>query len=261
MAARAQAVAKATSRPVPPSSRRELGSSVREYFGANTFSEAKMKEVLSPAVFRKWQDVVHAGQKLDRQTADAIAQAIKEWARHERVTHFTHWFHPMTGSTAEKHDSFLAFDDHGRAVEEFSGSMLLQSEPDASSFPSGGVRSTFEARGYTAWDPTSPIFIKESSGGRTLCIPSAFIGYHGEALDEKSPLLRSIAALSKQGCRLSKLLGIEGVTRIYATVGPEQEYFLVDRSLAAYDSMGAAHFSVSFFHHFLLLTVSGLTCC
>jgi glutamine synthetase len=190
-----------------------------------------MRDRVPPEVFAKWVETVEHGRKLDRPVADAIAHAVKEWALEQGVSHFCHWFHPMTGSTAEKHDSFLWFDKDGRPIEKFTGSMLLQSEPDASSFPSGGMRSTFEARGYTAWDPTSPMFIMESPTGRTLCIPSAFLGYHGQALDEKAPLLRSMEALSRSATRLLAALG-ESTHRVTVTVGPEQEYFLVDRAYA-----------------------------
>lgn len=199
-------------------------------FGALVFGPERMRERVPPEIFNRWVATIERGQRLEKPVAEAIAHAVKEWALDNGVSHFCHWFHPMTGSTAEKHDSFLAFDAHGRAIEKFTGSMLLQSEPDASSFPSGGVRSTFEARGYTAWDPTSPMFIMPSANGRTLVIPSAFIGYHGHALDEKAPLLRSMQALSHSASRLCQLLGETEVVRVTPTVGPEQEYFLIDRA-------------------------------
>ncbi len=233
--ARIDAVQKAASRSIRTFSRPQdaQGRPVRvsTLFGSRTFNSERMRDRVPPEVFAKWVETVEHGRKLDRPVADAIAHAVKEWALEQGVSHFCHWFHPMTGSTAEKHDSFLWFDKDGRPIEKFTGSMLLQSEPDASSFPSGGMRSTFEARGYTAWDPTSPMFIMESPTGRTLCIPSAFLGYHGQALDEKAPLLRSMEALSRSATRLLAALG-ESTHRVTVTVGPEQEYFLVDRAYA-----------------------------
>ena len=165
--------------------------------------------------------------------ADKIAKVVKTWAIDRGITHFCHWFQPMTGLTAEKHDAFLTLDYNGKPVEKFSGSQLIQSEPDASSFPSGGVRATFEARGYTAWDLSSPIFIVESANGKTLCIPSVFMGYHGHALDEKGPLLRSLKALSESSVASLRLLGDVKTTRVVSTLGVEQEYFLIDKSFAA----------------------------
>ncbi len=205
---------------------------ISAYFGSRVFGSERLRERLPPEIFAQWHETVDRGARLQRPVADAIAHAVKEWAIESGCTHFCHWFHPMTGSTAEKHDSFLAFDKDGRAIEKFTGSMLIQSEPDASSFPSGGMRSTFEARGYTAWDPTSPMFIMESANGRTLVIPSAFLGYHGQALDEKAPLLRSMDALSRSATKLIAALGGTGVHRVTANVGPEQEYFVVDRAWA-----------------------------
>ena len=233
--ARIDAVQKAASRSIRTFSRPQDAQGrpqrVSTLFGSRTFNSERMRDRVPPEVFAKWVETVEHGRKLDRPVADAIAHAVKEWALEQGVSHFCHWFHPMTGSTAEKHDSFLWFDKDGRPIEKFTGSMLLQSEPDASSFPSGGMRSTFEARGYTAWDPTSPMFIMESPTGRTLCIPSAFLGYHGQALDEKAPLLRSMEALSRSATRLLTALG-ETTHRVSVTVGPEQEYFLVDRAYA-----------------------------
>ena len=233
--ARIDAVQKAASRSIRTFSRPQDAQGrplrVSSLFGSRTFNSERMRDRVPPEVFAKWVETVEHGRKLDRPVADAIAHAVKEWALEQGVSHFCHWFHPMTGSTAEKHDSFLWFDKDGRPIEKFTGSMLLQSEPDASSFPSGGMRSTFEARGYTAWDPTSPMFIMESPTGRTLCIPSAFLGYHGQALDEKAPLLRSMEALSRSATRLLTALG-ESTHRVTVTVGPEQEYFLVDRAYA-----------------------------
>src|SRR6185437_903776 len=177
------------------------------------------------------------GKKLKPETADAIATVIKDWAVGKGVTHFCHWFQPMTGLTAEKHDAFIsiqhAYHSELKVVERFTGSMLIQGEPDASSFPSGGMRSTFEARGYTAWDPGSPLFIMEDEAGKTLCIPTIFFGYHGQALDNKTPLLRSVDALSREACDFLKLLGDVDVKSVQATLGAEQEYFLIDKNFVA----------------------------
>ena len=201
-----------------------------EHFGENVFSLKVMKEVLSPKAYASIEKTIKEGGKLDVSIADEVAEAMKKWAIAKGATHFTHWFQPMTGTTAEKHDSFIAWDDAGGITLSFSGKELIQGEPDASSFPSGGLRATFEARGYTGWDPTSPAFIKEGPEATTLCIPTFYIGYHGEALDKKTPLLRSMAALSKQVCRLANLFGIDTKgKRAYCTVGPEQEYFLIDK--------------------------------
>ncbi len=199
------------------------------YFGANTFGARQMRDKLPKSVYEKLVAAIRLGHKLDLEIAPTVAQVIKDWAISRGVTHFTHWFQPQTGLTAEKHDAFLAFDDHRQPMESFSGSQLIQSEPDASSFPSGGLRATWEARGYTAWNPASPVFIVESGGVRTLCIPSVFIGYNGEALDEMTPLLRSSDVLSEKAIELLSLLGDKGVQRVYTTLGPEQEYFLIDR--------------------------------
>jgi len=202
--------------------------SVAELYGENVFNMALMRKVLPKQVFSSLVRTIEKGEKLDSTNADAIASAMKEWAVAKGASHYTHQFQPMTGITAEKHDSFLNYTADGTAINEFSGKLLIQGEPDASSFPSGGLRATFEARGYTAWDPTSPAFILEATNGKTLVIPTAFCGWKGEALDEKTPLLRSIDALSKQAVRLLKILGKE-VSRVHSTVGPEQEYFLIDR--------------------------------
>ncbi len=203
------------------------------YFGVNTFGARQMREKLPKAVYEKLVDSIRLGNKLDLEIAPTVAQVIKDWAISRGVTHFTHWFQPQTGLTAEKHDAFLTFDEHREPMESFSGAQLIQSEPDASSFPSGGLRATWEARGYTAWNPASPVFIVESGGVRTLCIPSVFIGYNGEALDEMAPLLRSSDVLSEKAIELLSLLGDKGVQRVYTTLGPEQEYFLIDRSFFA----------------------------
>ena len=204
-----------------------------EYFGINTFGVRQMREKLPKEIFVKLLSSVRQGKKLDIEIAPTVAQVIKDWAVSRGVTHFTHWFQPQTGLTAEKHDAFLTFDDEMEPMESFSAAQLIQSEPDASSFPSGGLRATWEARGYTAWNPASPVFIVESAGARTLCIPSVFIGYNGEALDEMTPLLRSSDVLSQKATELLEILGDRSVQRVYTTMGAEQEYFLIDRTLFA----------------------------
>ena len=198
-----------------------------ELFGSMVFNEDTMKERLSPSCYRQWKKSVSDGTPLDISTANEIAEAMKQWAVEKGATHYTHWFQPMTGVTAEKHDSFISPEDKGRIVLEFSGKELVRGEPDASSFPSGGLRATFEARGYTAWDPTSFAFIKEKS----LCIPTIFCSYSGHALDKKTPLLRSMDAVSKQAVRILRLFGDTTTTRVVAQVGAEQEYFLLDKKL------------------------------
>src|ERR671924_766515 len=200
-----------------------------EYFGINTFGARQMRAKLPKEVYAKLVASIRQGKKLDLDIAPTVAQVIKEWAISRGVTHFTHWFQPQTGLTAEKHDAFLSFDD-GQPMESFSASQLVQGEPDASSFPSGGLRATWEARGYTAWNPASPVFLAEWAGVKTLCIPSVFIGYNGEALDELTPLLRSSDALCDKAIELLELLGDKGVHRVFTTLGPEQEYFLIDRA-------------------------------
>ncbi|MEO7455164.1 MAG: glutamine synthetase III [Gemmatimonadaceae bacterium] len=199
------------------------------YFGINTFGARQMRDKLPKDVYAKLVASIRQGKKLDLEVAPTVAQVIKEWAISRGVTHFTHWFQPQTGLTAEKHDAFLSFDENKQPVESFSGAQLIQSEPDASSFPSGGLRATWEARGYTAWNPASPVFIVESGHTRTLCIPSVFIGYNGEALDEMTPLLRSSDVLSEKAIALLEVMGDKGVQRVYTTMGAEQEYFLIDR--------------------------------
>ena len=206
---------------------------ISEFFGMNTFDMKQMREKLPKDTFKKLQSTIETGKKLDPEIANTVAHAIKEWALDRGVTHFTHWFQPQTGSTAEKHDAFLSFDDRGGTVEKFSGAQLIQSEPDASSFPSGGMRTTFEARGYTAWDPSSPVFIVEGPSTKTLCIPSVFISYHGDALDEKTGLIRSMEVLSQKATELMHTLGMTGVKRVVPTLGIEQEYFLIDRAFQA----------------------------
>jgi glutamine synthetase len=213
----------------PKAASAELPSPTSAYFGINTFGARQMRAKLPASVYAKLVESVRLGKKLDIEIAPTVAQVIKEWAVSRGVTHFCHWFQPQTGLTAEKHDAFLSFDENGIPIEKFSGDQLIQSEPDASSFPSGGLRATWEARGYTAWNPASPVFIMESGGAKTLCIPSAFIGYHGEALDELTPLLRSSEVLSQRAIDLLNLIGDKGALRVYTTLGPEQEYFLIDR--------------------------------
>ena len=211
----------------------EIGQirSIPELYGKNVFSLKVMRNYFSEKAFKSISTTIKEGGRLDPSIADEVADAMKTWAVSKGATHFTHWFQPLTGTTAEKHDSFISPDGEGGVILQFSGKELIQGEPDASSFPSGGLRATFEARGYTAWDPTSPAFIKEGPEGATLCIPTIFCGYHGEALDKKTPLLRSMAALSKQVCRLGKLFGLDVKgKRAYATLGPEQEYFLIDKA-------------------------------
>jgi glutamine synthetase len=204
---------------------------VSRYFGCNTFNVRTMRERLPKEVFKAFRQSLKKGEPLTPETAHGMAQAMKEWALEHGATHFTHWFLPMTGATAEKHDAFVTWDEEGVVIERFSGSQLIQGEPDASSFPSGGLRATFEARGYTVWDATSPAFLMEGPLGITLCIPTAFVGYHGEALDNKVPLLRSMDAVNKSA--LAALAHFDSkASSVIAQCGPEQEYFLVDLELA-----------------------------
>jgi glutamine synthetase len=226
-----QAIASSAARPHGASNGTAptITTPVSEYFGINTFGAQQMRAKLPKEVYASLVSAIRHGKTLDIDVAPTVAQAIKEWAISRGATHFTHWFLPQTGLTAEKHDAFLTFDESGAPIEQFSASQLIQSEPDASSFPSGGLRATWEARGYTAWNPASPVFVFESGGARTLCIPSVFIGYNGEALDEMTPLLRSSDVLSAKAIELLELLGDKGVARVYTTLGPEQEYFLIDR--------------------------------
>ena len=200
---------------------------VSDYFGSLVFDDRVMKARLSSEVYQSLKKTIDEGAKLDLSVANAVATAMKDWAIANGATHYTHWFQPLTGITAEKHDSFITPAPDGRVIMEFSGSELIKGEPDASSFPSGGLRATFEARGYTAWDPTSYAFIK----GKTLCIPTAFCSYAGEALDKKTPLLRSMEALNRQALRILRLFGNDHVKCVRTSVGPEQEYFLVDREM------------------------------
>ena len=201
-------------------------SNVPELFGSLVFNDKVMRESLPKDVYKSLRKTIDAGMPLNQDLANAVAHAMKDWAISKGVTHFTHWFQPMTGITAEKHDSFINPTRDGGIIMEFSGKELIRGEPDASSFPSGGLRATFEARGYTAWDPTSYAFIKDG----VLCIPTAFCSYGGEVLDKKTPLLRSMEVLNREALRILKLFG-NPATRVMSTVGPEQEYFLVDKSL------------------------------
>ncbi|HAM38301.1 MAG TPA: glutamine synthetase type III [Elusimicrobia bacterium] len=206
------------------------GKPISDIFGMNSFNDEAMKKYLPYKTYEALKKIVKEGGRVEPTLAEEVAQGLKEWAIDRGATHFTHWFHPMTGLTAEKHDSFLSFSKDGKVIERFSGNNLIQGEPDASSFPSGGLRSTFEARGYTAWDPTSPAFLSEGVNGTTLCIPCVFLSYTGQALDKKAPLLRSMDRLSEIAVKILHLFGNKKVTRVFTTVGPEQEYFLVDKA-------------------------------
>jgi len=203
---------------------------VHEIYGSNCFSDSEMRERLPKSIYKEVKAVQEGNKALTLAVAEVVASAMKDWAIDKGATHYTHWFQPLTGSTAEKHDSFISPIADGRVMMEFSGKELIKGEPDASSFPSGGLRATFEARGYTAWDTTSPAFVREDNSGITLCIPTAFVSYNGEALDKKVPLLRSMDALNAQTLRILKLLGVNA-GRVTPTIGPEQEYFLVKKEL------------------------------
>ncbi|WP_167955861.1 glutamine synthetase III family protein [Anaerosporobacter faecicola] len=207
-----------------------LKNVISEVFAIDVFNDAVMAERLPKKVYATLKKTIEDGEELDLEIANVVAHAMKEWALEKGATHYTHWFQPMTGITAEKHDSFISpASNSGQAILEFSGKELIKGEPDASSFPSGGLRATFEARGYTAWDCTSPAFLREDAAGVTLCIPTAFCSYTGEALDKKTPLLRSMEAISTQAVRIAKLFGHDEVRKVECSVGPEQEYFLIDR--------------------------------
>ena len=200
-----------------------------ETFGENVFDNETMKSMIPTEVYAKLRNVIDYGEDLDRKTADVIAKAMKDWALSKGCTHYTHWFHPLNGVSAEKHDSFLhPSDEDGKFIISFSGKELIKGESDASSFPSGGLRATFEARGYTAWDCASPVFVRQDAAGATLCIPTAFYSYTGEALDQKIPLLRSMSALSGQAIRFLRIMGNTTAKKVMPTIGIEQEYFLVD---------------------------------
>ena len=198
--------------------------SIEDFFGCLVFNDDEMRERLPKDVYKALRQTVDQGKDLDLAIANPVANAMKNWALEKGCTHYTHWFQPMTGITAEKHDAFIASAPGGRAIFEFSGKELIKGEPDASSFPSGGLRATFEARGYTAWDPTSYAFIKDG----TLCIPTAFCSYSGEVLDKKTPLLRSMEAVAEETKKILSLFG-KNPERVITTVGPEQEYFLIDK--------------------------------
>ena len=202
-------------------------STVSDYFGSKVFDDRMMRANLPAKVYASLRKTIDEGTELDVSVANAVAEAMKNWAVEKGATHFTHWFQPLTGITAEKHDSFITPSPDGGVIMEFSGKELIKGEPDASSFPSGGLRATFEARGYTAWDPTSYAFIK----GKTLCIPTAFCSYAGHALDKKTPLLRSMEALNKQALRILRLFGNNTAKRVVSSVGPEQEYFLITKEM------------------------------
>ncbi|MFC6999638.1 glutamine synthetase III family protein [Rufibacter roseus] len=203
---------------------------ISDYFGCNVYGLEAMRATLSGDYYKRLRQTIKSGTKVDRNLADAVAAAMKTWALGKGATHYTHWFQPLTGETAEKHDSFFDLSSDGRAIENFKGSALVQQEPDASSFPNGGIRNTFEARGYTAWDPTSPAFIIENAGAKTLCIPTIFVSYTGEALDYKAPLLKSLALVEKAAVDVCQYFD-KDVTKVTTTLGVEQEYFLVDRAL------------------------------
>jgi glutamine synthetase len=203
-----------------------------EYYGTYIFSDEAMRSLLSPEAYLKLTTAINTGSKIDREAADEVAAAMKAWALSKGATHYTHWFQPLTGATAEKHDAFIDLTSSGKAIEKFKGSALVQQEPDASSFPSGGIRTTFEARGYTAWDPSSPAFIYENAGGTsTLCIPSVFVAYTGEALDNKTPLLKALAVMDKAATDVMNDFFDRNVDRVVPTLGIEQEYFVVDEAL------------------------------
>ena len=202
-------------------------SKVPEMFGSMVFNDSVMHDRLPKDIYRSLKKTIDVGKDLDIGVANVVASAMKDWAIENGATHYTHWFQPMTGITAEKHDSFISPQPDGTVIMEFSGKELIKGEPDASSFPSGGIRATFEARGYTAWDPTSPAFIKEN----TLCIPTSFVSYTGDVLDKKTPLLRSMEEVSRQAKRVLALFGQNDVKRVLSTVGPEQEYFIIDKDL------------------------------
>ena len=230
---RTVALREVTQRPVRITSRPEENGvqlPTSTWYGSNTLNLRAMRAKLPKGTYAKLAAAIRLGKKLDSEIAPTVAQVIKEWAISRGVTHFTHWFQPQTGLTAEKHDAFLNFDENKLPIESFTGEQLIQSEPDASSFPSGGLRATWEARGYTAWNPASPVFISETGGVKYLCVPSVFIGYNGEALDEMTPLLRSSDVLSHKSMELLELIGDSGVLRVNTTLGVEQEFFIIDRA-------------------------------
>ncbi|HEY7971251.1 MAG TPA: glutamine synthetase III, partial [Candidatus Limnocylindrales bacterium] len=231
MTARHTAIADIAGETVTSSTQDYTEHAGEEIFGQYVFHEVAQRQYLPKPIFERLQGTIAGQEPFDSVIADAVAHGVKEWAMSHGATHFTHWFVPMTGSTAEKHDSFLNPTGDGRTIAEFSGKNLMQGEPDASSFPSGGIRATFEARGYTAWDVTSPIFLQVEPNGVTMTIPTAYVSFTGEALDHKIPLLRSQEALGAQALRVLRWFGNTTAARVFTNIGPEQEYFLVDRRL------------------------------
>ncbi|HHJ19822.1 MAG TPA: glutamine synthetase type III, partial [Gammaproteobacteria bacterium] len=228
--ARLQATHQITNRePMPPKTPESLDS----IWATDVFNLSKMQATLPKAVFKSLKKTIQTGQELDAEVADVVASAMKDWALKKGALYFSHVFYPLTGATAEKHDGFIMPQSDGSAIAEFTGSLLVKGEPDGSSFPNGGIRGTFEARGYTAWDVTSPAFIMNTSNGKTLCIPTVFISWTGEALDKKTPLLRSNAAMDKAARRVLTLLGETDIAPLNSSCGAEQEYFLVDSNYAA----------------------------
>ena len=208
----------------------ESTSKITDIFGSNVFTQKIAREYLSNEAYKSLMNSINSGQKIDRTVANQIATGMRAWAEKKGVTHFTHWFQPLTGTTAEKHDSFFTIKSDGTSIEQFEGDALIQQEPDASSFPSGGLRATFEARGYTAWDPSSPAFIMEIGNGKTLCIPTIFVSYTGESLDYKAPLLKATEALNKAAVDVCNYFD-KNVSRVATTLGWEQEYFVIDAAL------------------------------
>ena len=243
--ARLQAISAVTSYKETAPSFNFVDTPTSEVFGGNVFSTKVMKERLPKEIYKSILKTIKEGEKLDPSIADVVASAMKDWAIEKGATHYTHVFYPLTGLTAEKHDSFLAPDGEGGAMSEFSGAQLIQGEPDASSFPSGGLRATFEARGYTAWDATSPAFLLRGDNNVTLCIPTAFVSWTGEALDQKTPLLRSMDALSTQALRVLRLFGTDlGVSRVLTTVGAET--VLVENGQLAVERLVSEDFDIVF---------------
>ncbi len=214
----------------PKSPKERDNRKISSYYAENVFNDSKLKSYLSNDAYKAYSQTIANGSKISRELADQIAAAIKAWAIERGTTHYTHWFQPLTGTTAEKHDSFFTLSASGSAMEKFDGDALVQQEPDASSFPSGGLRATFEARGYTAWDPMSPAFIMDIAGSKTLCIPTVFISYTGEALDHKAPLLRSIETLDKAATAVARYFD-RFVNKVTPTLGWEQEYFVIDKAM------------------------------
>ncbi len=215
----------------PPTITVEGSRKVTGIFGERVFTPKTARDFLSDEAYKSLQASIKSGSKIDRKMGDQIAAGLKAWAEKKGVTHYTHWFQPLTGATAEKHDSFFTIKGDGSSIEEFDGAALIQQEPDASSFPSGGLRATFEARGYTAWDPSSPAFIMEIGQGKTLCIPTIFVSYTGESLDTKTPLLKALVALDKAAVDVGQYFD-KNITDVTATLGWEQEYFVIDAGIA-----------------------------